>query len=467
MLVLISLLLSSSYYFLGGLKIVTYVLSLAQFLILLDVAYGKSVTPVVSFCFMYCLFFAVRPVYILINNDYRLFDFPLYINVGIEQINYTTFAAYLALLSFWIGGILFQKLRYFSKFYRVLIAVALPRRTYSGNISHQKIIVSDWILLLIQSVVIFPLHLLASSAGRSLYSSGLGAYLYDLPIILQAFSIFSFILMFWKYRQRLKSFTAFLSYWPSSLSLFLVLMATYLMRDLSIFRGFYITGLLILFIAFAHSARIKIRFIFLAAPILFLNPFFRLLGESRRFSSTELISRVVDLSSVYFSSLWTFFDSRGDMNIFDTFVAAVQSSYDYYPYFVSWLYVPFHLVPRSLWPSKPVQGITQDLSFLNGSPLSPGISGFFFADGGFLWMLASMFFLGLILSLTISYIRLSHPSPLLSCFYSALIVNSIFLTRFTLWQYFFQVLYFMVPCILMHRLFVRRQRLSPKYIVTV
>lgn len=116
----------------------------------------------------------------------------------------------------------------------------------------------------------------------------------------------------------------------------LFVFTTWLMRDISLFRGFYIAGAVIAVVAALYSVGSKSTFIILIALVVGMQPFFQYLGEDRTLSNTELlntniIERVIGgrtLKEVY----WAFYDSKGDMNIFDTFVAAKMSEPSFRPY---------------------------------------------------------------------------------------------------------------------------------------
>jgi hypothetical protein len=150
-----------------------------------------------------------------------------------------------------------------------------------------------------------------------------------------------------------------------------------------------------------------------------------------------------------------FYDSRGDMNIFDTFVAATKAEPRFYPYAWSWIYVPLHFVPRAFWKGKPQKGITQDVSFTRGAPYSPGIAGFFLLDGERFWMLLSMLVLGCLISSLDWYILTMPRGYLQYCLIGIVTVNAMFLTRFFLWQYFYQMLYAIIPIAVLAWLFRR------------
>ncbi len=157
---------------------------------------------------------------------------------------------------------------------------------------------------------------------------------------------------------------------------------------------------------------------------------------------------------------WDFYDYGGDMNIFDTFTAAKQTKPHFMPYVVSWLYVPLHFVPRAFWKGKPEKGITMDLSFTRGAPYSPGIAGFFLRDGGLLWMLLCMGVLGYLVSFADWFVLTMPRGRLQYCFVGILAVNGLLFSRVFLWQYFYQVLYMAIPCIVLNWWLSRGSRRS-------
>jgi hypothetical protein len=87
------------------------------------------------------------------------------------------------------------------------------------------------------------------------------------------------------------------------------------------------------------------------------------------------------------------------------------------------------------------------MAFTNEAPTSPGIAGFFLLDGGLVWMLLSMVVLGYLVSLVDWTILTMRPGYLQCCLIGIVTINAMFLTRFFLWQYFYQVLYAALPCI--------------------
>ncbi len=64
-------------------------------------------------------------------------------------------------------------------------------------------------------------------------------------------------------------------------------------------------------------------------------------------------------------------------------------------------------------------------------------------------MLLSMGVLGYLLSWMDWYVLTMRPGYLQSCLIGIFTINAMFLTRFFLWQYFYQVLYAAIPCVIL------------------
>jgi hypothetical protein len=244
----------------------------------------------------------------------------------------------------------------------------------------------------------------------------------------------------------------------------LFLAFTWLMRDVSLFRGFYIAGVMIVGIAALQRLKGRVGYAWLILPVVLLQPFFQYLGQTRTMQSEELAEQgmvdVVFEDQTLGEAYWNFYRSNGDMNIFDTFVAAKQSEPTFRPYIWSWLYVPVHFIPRKLWPGKPERGTTQDLRFLRGAPYAPGIAGFFLLDGGLIWMLGSMALLGFLIA-TLDGWEFTLPRGYVQyCLIGIVTVNAKFLTRFFLWQYFYQMVYAMIPIVVLAWWFGRSAKLN-------
>jgi hypothetical protein len=305
-----------------------------------------------------------------------------------------------------------------------------------------------------------PVMFVLAKSGRGLYGSAFGAYAYDLPVPLQSVHIIAVVVLLERY---LRTKTP-VSLVMLGISGFLFLDFTWLMRDVSLFRGFYIAGVMIVGIAALQRIKGRVGFAWLIIPIVVVQPLFQYLGGARGAGNEELaeagLVEEVLQNRTLAETYWQFYDSGGDMNIFDTFVAATKADPKIYPYLWSWAYVPLHFVPRALWPGKPKRGITQDLSFMRGAPYCPGVAGFFLLDGGLLWMLLSMAVLGFLLSTLDIWVFTLPRGYVQYCLIGIVTVNAMFLTRFFLWQYFYQMLYAMIPILALAWWFGRSANLS-------
>lgn len=90
-----------------------------------------------------------------------------------------------------------------------------------------------------------------------------------------------------------------------------------------------------------------------------------------------------------------------------------------------------------------------DIACTKGLPTSPGIAGFFLLDGGLWWMLICMALLGYLVSWLDWYILTMRPGYLQCCLIGIVTVNGMFLSRVFMWQYFYGVLYAVIPCLIL------------------
>jgi hypothetical protein len=387
------------------------------------------------------LFFGVRPIYMLIEKDYKLLIHVFRMSPDWTVITMAMWWATLAVISFAVGLMLVPKVH----------KLVLRRRFAKRHVEQQFQSFGNYSIFLVglQLATLPIMYVLASRLGRSIRDSGFGAYGYELPMPLQAIHIFALVYLLQRCI-RARS--------PVNVSLVLIsglalLSFSWLMRDLSSFRGFYLTGIMIAGIACLQLWKGRVGYGWLIIPIMALMPFFQYLGAMRAVENEELASEDIVGQVLQDQTLgqayWNFFNAGGDMNIFDTFTGATTAEIRFYPYVWSWIYVPLHLVPRALWKDKPKQGKTQDLAFTRGAPYSPGIAGFFLLDGGKLWMIACMLVLGYFVSCADWFVRSMPFSVLQCCLVGVTTINAMYLSRFFLWQYFYQVLYAVVPCILL------------------
>jgi len=426
-----------------GTTAAVWVLSGAQLVLMLREIRQGQVTGVGGFIFMSFLFFGVRPIYLVLENDKWLLQ-KYYLQVDIDEIGSSMWWATVALWCFALGA----------HFVPSMLRTQLKQRWNRNNLSAARPNVSTAIVafLLGAQFLTLPIMMTLAKYGRTLYRSSAGAYVYDLPVPLQALHIFAIVVLLERWIRRRDAANTVLLVFAGVLFLYF----TWLMRDVSMFRGFYITGVMIVGLAVIQRLRGRARYVWLIVPIVVLQPFFQYLGGDRNKANAELadvdyVEAVFGTQSVS-DAYWKFYDSRGDMNIFDTFIAAKLSHPQWYPYVWSWCYVPLHLVPRSVWPGKPKRGVTMDVSCTKGYPTSPGIAGFFILDGGLLWMLPCMVVLGFLVAYLDWRVLTMRPGYLQSCLIGIVTVNAMFLSRVFLWQYFYQMLYAAIPCIVLARL---------------
>jgi hypothetical protein len=437
---------------LGGTTVAVWLLAVSQLCFFLNEARKGQVTGSGAFLFMSFLFFGMRPVYLVLERDYSLFHKVFLIRPDMPFINYGMWWATLAALFFAVGAQLPRRIQ----------AATWNRRVAASRVGAARPAVRSataLVLLAGQLATLPAVYWLATRAGRGLYESGLGAYAYDAPVPMQAVHIFAIVVLVERYL-RAKS-AVNLATLIVSAGAFMAF--TWLMRDVSNFRGFYLTGIMIAGLAVLQRLKPRVGYAWLIVPILVVQPFFKYLGERRSLENAELLE--TDVAEEIFQdegvvmAYWRFYEARGgDMNIFDTFAAATKAEPSYYPYALSWLYVPFHFVPRFIWEDKPKRGVLVDMKFTRGAPLSPGIAGFFLLDGGFAWMLLSMLVLGYLIAMLDCYVLTMRPGYLQSCLVGIVVVNAMFLTRFFLWQYFYQMLYAAIPCFVLAWYLNRRSR---------
>lgn len=450
-LLLSGFLLLAAYPFIGSIAAV-WVLAGSQLALLVGEIRKGQVSGAGAFIFMSFLFFGVRPIYVLVENDYKLMTGLFRIRADITAVGDSMWWASAATLCFALGAYVAPRIN----------RRWLQRRRRKASEHDARVLVGAKVAysMLFFQLLTLPLMLFLARSGRGLYGSAFGAYVYDLPVPLQSVHIVAVIVLLERYL-RLKTTASLVML---GISGFLFLDFTWLMRDVSLFRGFYIAGVMIVGIAVLQRVKRRVGYAWLIIPIIAVQPFFQYLGENRTAGNEQLehegIFEEVLEKRTLLESYWSFYDSRGDINIFDTFVAAQKSEPAFYPYVWSWIYAPLHFIPRKLWSGKPEKGITQDVRFMRGAPYCPGIAGFFLLDGGLVWMLLSMLALGFLVSLLDAYVFTMPSGYLKYCLVGILCVNAMFLTRAFLWFYFWQLMYAIVPIAALAWLFGRSSRIS-------
>ena len=435
-----------------GMTMAVWVLAASQLVLLVGEIRKKQVSGVGGFIFMSFLFFGVRPIYMILENDYGLMLSLFRVRADLANAGDAMWWATTATLCFALGAYVAPHINrsWLQRRHRRAVA-QVGQALVSAKVAYG---------MLFFQLLTLPVMLVLARSGRSLYGSSFGAYAYDLPVPLQSVHIIAVVVLLERYL-RMKTPVSLVMLGVSG---FLFLNFTWLMRDVSLFRGFYIAGVMIVGIAALQRIKGRVGFAWLIIPIVVVQPFFQYLGGARVAGNEELaeagLVEEVLQNRTLAETYWQFYDSGGDMNIFDTFVAAKKAEPGWYPYAWSWLYVPLHLVPRAFWPGKPKKGTTMDLSFTRGAPYSPGIAGFFLADGGLLWMLVSMTVLGFLLATLDGWVFTMPRGYVQYCLIGIVTINAMFLTRFFLWQYFYQMLYAMIPIMTLAWWFGRSARLS-------
>lgn len=432
-------LLLSAYAFVGT-EAALWILLGSQLALLGGQVARRQVTGVGGFVFLSVLFFGVRPLYLFFERDTDLLQKYL-IRADISEIGTIMWWGTLALWCFCFGASIMP----------IFMRGYLKRRGVENRTSVVRPVVTSataWKLVAAQ-VVTLPVMVVLARSGRGIYGSAFGAYAYDLPVPLQAIHVFAVVVILERLL-RSKNLGTISMLLVSSI---LFLTFTWLMREVSSFRGFYLAGVMIVGIAVLMRLKGRVGYAWLIIPILTLQPLFQYLGEQRGLTNEELAQADLVEDVVRGRSLgrtyWEFYDSKGDMNIFDTFIAAYKYEPRWYPYAWSWLYVPAHFVPRAFWEGKPKRGVTMDVACTRGLPTSPGIAGFFLLDGGLVWMLFSMTLLGYLVSWLDWYILTMRAGYLQACLIGIVTINGMFLSRVFLWQYFYGILYAVVPCIIL------------------
>jgi hypothetical protein len=396
----------------------------------------RRLTSLSAFIILFFLIYGIRPVYILFENDVLLLSSSadsLKISLAVSS---AMFLALLSLLCICIG---YKMMQFLWPVRSAHIDQSLSSLSY---ISRAKPIC---LLILLILQIVFDIYLLVlSRGGMSLYAAGGGAYSYLLPQVLQAAQIY--ILVIFVYSRKINASSKLLYF--LSLSLFCIY--TYFMKDISMFRGFYLTGFIAAIVSILHSRRGYVSSLVVYIPILFLLPAFRALGSSRYSSTSDVFSNALEsIKSFSVANWWAFFDSTGDMNVFDTFVAALNSAPAFHPYFFSWIYAILHFIPRVWWPDKPESGMLVDMNFTMGLPFHPGLIGFYFLDGGLLWMFMSCFMTGFLLSKADRWISSMGPGYVTSALYGIVVINSLYAARGLFHFQVIQYVYMIFPVFLL------------------
>jgi hypothetical protein len=415
-----------------------------------------TVTCVGAFSFAYLLFYVGRPLFMVWENDLALFDFPLFVNVDFGSIYRATVWAAGGLIAFLAGATMVNS------------HDDAIREYQGGNVALKRLFARDGVdshivfrLLVLQFISTVILSRVGGAGKNMLTSTYSSAYVYFLPSMVQPIHLISVIAIL--DRQRRRSFTG--QFTPALIiSILLLLLYTYYLRNVSFFRGYYLTGLMAMFYGAFMCLRGRVGYFWVVAPMLIFMPLVTELGSLRTLDNMEIHTYLSEHGSSMFgiSPLWTTFSSGGDMNIFDTFIAAYLYVPRTSPYILQWLYILVHWIPRAFWAGKPEGGMLVDVSFTYGAPFSPGLLGFYYLEGGLWWMLLCMVVTGAIMAKLDNHFLKLEKDFYAYCYYGTLVVNSLFAARVGLCQSVYQTLYMIVPCWLLNR-WIFRSRVKLYY----
>jgi hypothetical protein len=382
--------------------------------------------------------FAARGVYISVFNDFSIitpFEQPAEHRLVTDALVYVLYGT----LAFIFGALLLQRktLQVQKKFpvqRKIALASQLP------NVS----------LLFLGLQVGFACLLLPYGKAlerASLTENTTNAYIYALPMLVHGFDLYfiAYMVTAWIRNKNAINLLMLLG------SAFLLLVHAYCLYNMSNFRGFYLVGLFTAGIVFI-LARWRKMPVLLLLLILAFYPLFKNMGSDRTLSNKEMVKQVLLTPSNSYDrdGMERAFGETTDINMLDTFVASLNYEHKFHPYILSDLYVFVHWIPRSLWPGKPPNGILDDLSYTLGRPFTPGIIGFFNDDGGKLYMIVAMGFLGALfkwcqlLALRIKWFELYL------CTWAALFLTSLVTVRYLPYQAFYGFLMFFVPALLLN-----------------
>jgi len=400
--------------------------------LILFIARQKLVTNLGAFLILYFIVYAIRPIYIYLESDFSLLNLFLGRTQYLDVCSEAAFWATCGLLFICAGHAVG----------RIWFPLRPPKQAassaFGGGLGRPK---QECVILLLglqAASIVFLLAISGEHAG-SLYGASGGAYTYLLPQALQAAQILVVSIFAYNHAR-------FHGRWKnlSIVSIFLFLAYTYLMKDVSIFRGFYITGAIAAVMAVYYARTQTIPYWLLLVPSLLLLPIFRAWGELRWAQAEGFWSETLNvLGTLSPQSWWSFFDVSGDMNVFDTLVAAFESSPRHMPYLFAWIYPVLHFIPRAIWPGKPEWGMLVDFSFMKDLPYTPGLIGFYYLDGGLMWMLASCFVTGVVFYLLDRWLFGMAPGYLKAALYGIVLINSFAAARgylhFSVAQYFYMI----------------------------
>jgi hypothetical protein len=260
---------------LGGSVTAVWVMLASQLSLLVGEIRKGQVSGAGGFIFMSFLFFGVRPLYLVLEKDYLLVTLIYKLPPSTEDTVAAMWWATAALFCFAVGATLMPTFR--RKY-------LLRRHGRNAGQSVRPIVPKGIAMQLLgMQMATLPVIILLARSGRALYSSSLGAYAYDFPVPMQALHVFSVVVILERWLRKKSSGS--MAMLIASSALFLVF--TWLMRDVSSFRGFYLTGVMVVGIAVLLRLKRRVSYVWLIVPIVIFQPLFQYLGEARGKSSSS------------------------------------------------------------------------------------------------------------------------------------------------------------------------------------
>jgi hypothetical protein len=281
----------------------------------------------------------------------------------------------------------------------------------------------------------------------SLADSTSSAYIYLLPTLIHGFNLYFFAYMTSGWVRK-KDGIHLLMLLGSALLMFV---HSYCLYNMSNFRGFYTIGLFTASIVFILARLGKVP-VLLLLLIFALYPLFKTMGSDRTQSNKDMVNNVLMAPRDSYNSegFERAFGSATDINMLDTLVASLNWEHNSHPYVLSYLYVFVHWIPRSAWPGKPAYGILADMSYTRGAPFSAGVIGFLNDDGGRIYMIIAMGFLGALFKWCEIQVLRIRWRELYLCVWAALFLASLVTVRYLPYQVFYGFMVFFVPALLLN-----------------
>lgn len=345
--------------------------------------------PIFIVVFGYGLFLFVRPLYILTFND---FEFMNFLGISREAIPFALLVSIVGLAALYLG--------YYSS-----VGPSLASRLPGGRADLSLRCLRNWGLFVLGiGTLLYGVFLVGPASGSVASAALTGSAYFYLGIDVAAVGML--LLFYWVMvspRWRRILLLALL------LSVFFIA-ATYLG---SRYRILYLGLALIASFYLLRGKPFSFRslLVFLPPAFLYVAGVGLLRGGEREVTLGKVSE--FDLAA----AVRRFFDSSGDLNIFDTFTKVLTVMPESFPFLMpgrTFLYLFVAFVPRSIWPGKPFptelvvsQEVTGDIGAVTvGTGYSYSLPGSFYIEGGIVMVLIGMFIFGVFCRTIWSYYRL-------------------------------------------------------------